>query len=383
MSDVDFKIAKSMTKIPLECKKCGGVFYVTKKEITLGQKRSEQSYLYCSIKCRKEDSSKLKKFNCANCGKPIVKLLHEIKKNISGNFFCSQTCAAVLNNKLHKKRIKKERPKKERVQKPHVCSMCNVLLSEENCYGFRPDNKKHEKYSTCKSCNSKYVMDRWIKLKQKAINNFGGKCADCGKSYTYELYDFHHLDPSQKKYSWTVLKKLDEKTREKELSKCVLLCANCHRIRHLNIRNEKKKTNIALSGEVVCFSCGGKFDITHFYTRGNKKHTECKTCFNARCLKIKKDNKIMAAQTFGNICYDCKEHYPLEIFDFHHLDPKTKDFNWSYLKARRQSDIIKELEKCVMLCTNCHRLRHKEMHVQKVNCCSTDELYDHSEEERI
>lgn len=67
-------------------------------------------------------------------------------------------------------------------------------------------------------------------LKDKAIAHLGGKCADCGGVFNRAAFDFHHLDPSQKDLAiaaqreWSVV--------EAELTKCVLLCSNCHRIRH-------------------------------------------------------------------------------------------------------------------------------------------------------
>ena len=73
--------------------------------------------------------------------------------------------------------------------------------------------------------------------KAKAIEFMGGKCADCGFTTEYkEVFDFHHIDPKEKEfyparimqYAWTTI--------EAELKKCVMLCANCHRIRHAKER---------------------------------------------------------------------------------------------------------------------------------------------------
>ena len=84
----------------------------------------------------------------------------------------------------------------------------------------------------------KYQINKRSNLKDKCLNYLGGKkCLDCGINHLPPIcYDFHHkvggkdLNISQMlngKYSWSELKK--------ELDKCIILCANCHRLRHRNI----------------------------------------------------------------------------------------------------------------------------------------------------
>lgn len=60
-------------------------------------------------------------------------------------------------------------------------------------------------------------------------------------------------------------------------------------------------------------------------------------------------------------CTKCKEKHPA-CLDFHHKDSATKDFSlgiiggWGYGKER----LLREIEKCVVLCSNCHRKVHYE-----------------------
>lgn len=56
------------------------------------------------------------------------------------------------------------------------------------------------------------------------------KCEQCGESHPGCL-DFHHLDPTKKDYQISDLVMSKKKLIE-ELSKCVVLCANCHRKLH-------------------------------------------------------------------------------------------------------------------------------------------------------
>ena len=72
--------------------------------------------------------------------------------------------------------------------------------------------------------------------KEKAIRYLGGKCWKCEGVFDRELYDFHHIVPASKKFEWTKLKKRKWETIQKELDICVLLCSNCHRLAHQEMR---------------------------------------------------------------------------------------------------------------------------------------------------
>ena len=82
-------------------------------------------------------------------------------------------------------------------------------------------------------------------MKQMAVDRLGGECVDCGlKTEHVCVYDFHHKDPAEKDFSIGEMRR-NTKSWEKiasELDKCVLLCANCHRIRH---HAEKAQTRLS------------------------------------------------------------------------------------------------------------------------------------------
>jgi hypothetical protein len=67
----------------------------------------------------------------------------------------------------------------------------------------------------------------------------GGKCTKCGFSENPASIQFHHVDPSTKKYS-LFSKNLLRKDRYEEAQKCILLCANCHLQEHTNKELLKK-----------------------------------------------------------------------------------------------------------------------------------------------
>ena len=61
------------------------------------------------------------------------------------------------------------------------------------------------------------------------------KCLICSES-EYSCLDLHHLNPADKEYAIAVsVRQMSFEKLMKELSKCVVLCANCHRKVHAGI----------------------------------------------------------------------------------------------------------------------------------------------------
>lgn len=100
------------------------------------------------------------------------------------------------------------------------------------------------RYKDRKDYNIRHVTIWRKKIKLKAVEHRGGKCMHCGYCKYPEVLEFHHRDPSQKEFglglsgltrSWERVKK--------EIEKCDLLCANCHREQHVEERRASQKIN--------------------------------------------------------------------------------------------------------------------------------------------
>ena len=53
------------------------------------------------------------------------------------------------------------------------------------------------------------------------------------------------------------------------------------------------------------------------------------------------------------------------VLDLHHTDPREKDMAVSRLIARKGWEALKaEVEKCIVLCANCHRITHYEQRIE-------------------
>lgn len=102
------------------------------------------------------------------------------------------------------------------------CRSCNNARTRE--WYARPGNADKHKA---------LLYKRRLANKQRLMAHYGNKCCDCGGSFPECVYDFHHLDPSQKDTSFGKINTNSWARIEKEIiGKCVMLCANCHRIRH-------------------------------------------------------------------------------------------------------------------------------------------------------
>ena len=111
----------------------------------------------------------------------------------------------------------------------------------------------------------------------------------------------------------------------------------------------------------ICSTCNEEKLLSEFYSTKNKIQTLCKKCFNIYCVDRWIKKKIDAIVYKGSCCVDCSISYPEQpyvIFDFHHLEPTKKDVDWSKLRLRSDESIKNELDKCILLCANCHRKRH-------------------------
>lgn len=127
----------------------------------------------------------------------------------------------------------------------------------------------------------------------------------------------------------------------------------------------------------ICNECREEKDITLFRRDRRIKsgyQGRCKSCVsqaiknaypssyrekaNARSLTHRKRNRELKQQYLsGRQCANCGEP-DLVVFEFHHPDPTQKDFTIGDAHSHKWDDILSEMEKCIILCANCHRKEH-------------------------
>lgn len=171
---------------------------------------------------------------------------------------------------------------------------------------------------------------KWAK-KIKAIEMLGGKCEICGDDNILHLV-FHHKNMMNDKEieinkirdnRWSII--------EKELKKCILLCQNCHneihKVQNETIFKENKRLFLEFKNVDSCKKCGYNNYIgsLHFHHENNKD------------------------------------------FSFH-INLKFKNIN------DLSKEIVDELNKCIVLCGNCHQDQHNNGFFEKYK----EEIYEKS-----
>ena len=114
------------------------------------------------------------------------------------------------------------------------CSKCNKIKNIKDFY----IKNKQRRQSYCKDCFNKYTADRLKQRRIEAIEYKGNKCIDCSVKFDGTnscIFDFHHLNPSNKEFEWTKMRQINKDKLLLELNKTILLCSNCHRMRHYSL----------------------------------------------------------------------------------------------------------------------------------------------------
>ena len=221
--------------------------------------------------------------------------------------------------------------------KEKICPQCN--LSKKVTEFSRATKRKDGLQRCCKKCDAIRTHDIWAANKEKyrAINytcsrkwyRFNQKqmeilkkdkyCIICGESDSSCL-DFHHIHPKDKKMTISRMMSSRRSWNNilKEISKCNILCANCHRIKDNQIKIPKNKRDQ--------FRHKQRIKLNNY-----KEKLGCTICgFNSYGVAL----------------------------DFHHVDPSTKSGIIGRLIGCKWETIQAELDKCQILCANCHRKYH-------------------------
>lgn len=107
--------------------------------------------------------------------------------------------------------------------------------------------------------------------------------------------------------------------------------------------------------------CNKHGDSEHVLSNGKIKRWKCCACTVELSYKHTKLSKIKCVEYKGGSCEICGYSKCIASLDFHHIDPLLKEFNLGGTGLKKSWDkLVKELDKCQLLCRNCHCELHAE-----------------------
>jgi len=246
------------------------------------------------------------------------------------------------------------------------CGKCHKIKSHDY---FR--KRQGRLYSVCEKCRQKMKAINNFKKQIKVITDlFDKKCHNCSSGFQIlPAMEFHHINPYSKNYTWRTLRarNIDEIIRIIKKENLQVLCKNCHVCEQ--VTNYDKFKEIILSKKLSINNIGEIDDIVYHEIRSNSRyHSEYLKGAQHRArikYRIKKwiKKRFVIEILYNGVCIGCRNvkiEEKLPALEFHHRNPKKKEFKWENLSKFPINNIITILknEDCICLCKNCHSLIH-------------------------
>jgi hypothetical protein len=73
-----------------------------------------------------------------------------------------------------------------------------------------------------------------------------------------------------------------------------------------------------------------------------------------------RERKFMGIEYLGGKCQRCGGEFHPAVFEFHHKNPAKKEYSPSHALQQSWENFKMELDKCELLCANCHRMTHHD-----------------------
>ena len=156
-------------------------------------------------------------------------------------------------------------------------------------------------------------------------------CLDCGGRFEPFQMDFDHRDPRQKRFGLTKASLKHRDVLLAEVDKCDIVCANCHSVR----TRRRHRERLAARGPSTA--------------RSPRIHEmRARWRYHADILDQLRDVP----------CADCRGRFPPCAMEFDHRDPASKVVAVSRMIGHASvARILAEVDKCDIVCSNCHRRR--------------------------
>lgn len=115
-----------------------------------------------------------------------------------------------------------------------------------------------------------------------------------------------------------------------------------------------------VSQMIKCNHCHEEKPLEQFHKRANRPtghQGHCKACNLKQVQERREAFKQQCLEYLGGECQVCGYRKCANALEFHHRDP-TKDFVINKGTLAKFENVKEELDKCALLCANCHREVH-------------------------
>lgn len=141
------------------------------------------------------------------------------------------------------------------------------------------------------------------------------------------------------------------------------------------IRNSRHDEAAMNHDEKICSKCQLTKPAVEYNFRdraSGKRHSYCKSCGKELTRSHYRRNKRryldrnnltfdrhreIVRQAKSKPCADCGVQYPFYVMDFDHREDVEKTFALNSIQRKTIKAILREIEKCDVVCSNCHRKR--------------------------
>jgi len=101
-----------------------------------------------------------------------------------------------------------------------------------------------------------------------------------------------------------------------------------------------------------------KHGSVEHYERTDNNGFRCKVCNTERVKEHRRKKKQWCLDYLGGECQVCGYKKCRAALTFHHRDPSEKEFSFNRYQKTSYKKLAIELEKCDLLCSNCHMEAH-------------------------
>lgn len=124
-------------------------------------------------------------------------------------------------------------------------------------------------------------------------------------------------------------------------------CSCCKHKKALNKFGKKKTSRDGRQSR--CLDCQSNYSKQH-YQNNKEKYLE-------KSQNHRRKMQEMVRKIKDVPCKDCKGEYHWCVMDFDHKENKEMNVSVMVRNAMSKEDIMKEISKCDIVCSNCHRMR--------------------------